>query len=57
MRKLCRWGGLRLHVASQVKKAFGVLVFRGEWEQEDHAEKRDVIHTSFVDRSAPYLPR
>lgn len=39
-----------------IKEAWNVLLFRGEWEQEDHPDKTDIIHTSFVDRSAPGPP-
>lgn len=38
------------HRLIKTREAFGVLVNRGEWEQEDHHEKKDAVHTSFVDR-------
>lgn len=36
--------------AVKMREALDVLVFRGEWESEDHPERKDVVHTSFVDR-------
>lgn len=39
---------------TKMREAFDVLVVRGEWEEEDHPEKKDVLHTSFVTRS-PHL--
>eukprot|EP00961_Rhodomonas_salina_P123283 1660751-Rhodomonas_salina.1 len=34
---------------SKMKEAWGVLITRGEWEQEDHPVKGGVLHTGFVD--------
>lgn len=39
--------------AVKMREALDVLVFRGEWESEDHPERKDVVHTSFVDRCPP----
>mmetsp|Transcript_18539 Transcript_18539/g.37767 ORF Transcript_18539/g.37767 Transcript_18539/m.37767 type:complete len:518 (-) Transcript_18539:224-1777(-) len=35
---------------AKLNMAIEVLVMRGEWEQEDHPHRQDVLHTSFVDR-------
>ncbi len=33
------------------KESFDILIHRGEWEQEDHEKRTDVMHTRFTDRS------